>query len=87
MSDQSNDEFEVFERQEPFTHLCTFELARDGDRTNATDGIDVVQIPAYPNGLFGACDGCGGSSDELDLVGWERIAAVCGLRICPLGAQ
>jgi 3-phytase len=87
VSDQSNDEFEVFDRQEPFRHLCTFELARDGDRTNATDGIDVVQIPAYPNGLFGACDGCGGSSDELDLVAWERIAAACGLRICPLGAS
>ncbi len=86
VSDQSNDEFEVFDRQEPFTHLCTFELASGGDRTNATDGIDVVQIPAYPNGLFGACDGCGGGSDQLDLVGWERIAEACGLRICPLGA-
>ncbi len=87
VSDQSNDEFEVFERQEPFAHLCTFELSSSGGSTNATDGIDVVQIPAYPNGLFGACDGCGGGEDELDLVAWERIATACGLRVCPLGAS
>jgi 3-phytase len=86
VSDQSNDEFEVFDRREPFAHLCTFVLEHGGDRTDATDGIDVVQIPAYANGLFGACDGCGGSSDELDLVRWERIAEACGLRVCPLGA-
>jgi 3-phytase len=85
VSDQSNDEFEVFTRREPFAHLCTFELATDGDRTNATDGIEVVQIPAYPNGIFGACDSCGAGDDELDLVPWERIAAACALDVCPLG--
>jgi hypothetical protein len=85
VSDQSENEFEVFDRQPPFTHRCTFEMRSGSDITDDTDGIDVVQIPAYPNGLFGACDGCSGSTDELDLAYWEDIAAACGLRICPLG--
>jgi hypothetical protein len=87
VSDQSRDEFEVFERQEPFRHLCTFDLEVDGDQTDATDGIDVVQVPAFPGGLFGACDGCSGGEDQLDLVRWERIAEACGLRVCSLGVS
>jgi len=85
VSDQAEDEFEVFEREPPFAHRCTFELRRGSDVTDETDGIDVAQIPAYPGGIFGACDGCGGSQDELDLVPWESIATACGLRVCPLG--
>jgi hypothetical protein len=85
VSDQKNNEFEVFERQPPFTHLCTFELRAESDLTNATDGIDVFQDTAFPDGLFGACDNCHGPGDELDLVAWEDIAVACPLDVCPLG--
>jgi myo-inositol-hexaphosphate 3-phosphohydrolase len=85
VSDQANDQFEVYDRQSPFTHRCTFQANTNGDRTNDTDGIDIMQSTAYPNGLFAACDGCSGSSDEMDLVRWESIAVECGLDICQLG--
>jgi hypothetical protein len=88
-SDQSNDEFEVFDRLS-LQHLGSF-LVRDasGDRVNDTDGIDVFQAPThrFPGGLFAACDGCSGSDDDADLVGWERIAAALDLAVCPDGGE
>ena len=85
VSDQVNNEYDVFDRQPPFAHRCSFELVAGSDLTDDTDGIDVIQSAAYPGGLFGACDHCNGSKDELDLASWERIAEACGLEVCPLG--
>ena len=71
--DKKATEFEVFDR-ESLEHLFTFHLAdRDGHVTNATDGIDILQVPltGFPDGVFAACDGCGSSKpDEMDLIGW-----------------
>jgi len=86
-SDQSHDEFEVFDRL-TLRHLGTF-LVRDasGDRVNDTDGIDIFQAPTarFPAGVFGACDSCSGTGDDVDLVRWERIASALGLDVCPDG--
>jgi myo-inositol-hexaphosphate 3-phosphohydrolase len=85
---RSATQFEVFDRV-TLDHLGTFRL-RDatGEFTNATDGIDILQtpIPGFPYGLLAACDGCGDiPSEELDVVSWDRIAAVLGLNRCPGG--
>jgi hypothetical protein len=83
-------EFEVFDR-ETFAHVGTFRLrTSDGDWTGSTDGIDIFQGPSTEatGGVFAACDGCGGlgqSVDELDIVGWDRIATALDLQICPNG--
>jgi myo-inositol-hexaphosphate 3-phosphohydrolase len=81
-------EFEVFDRVS-LRHLGTFTLADgQGDATNRTDGIDILQtpLPGFPNGIFAACDGCGSTlPDEMDVVRWERIAQALGLDVCPDG--
>lgn len=82
VSDQKNDEFEIFDRNS-FSHLCSFSMHSGSDRTNDTDGIDVFQGPAAPRGgIFGACDNCRGSSDELDIALWADIAIACGIAMC-----
>jgi myo-inositol-hexaphosphate 3-phosphohydrolase len=84
VSDQGSSEFEVFAR-DGFEHLCTFSMRRGTDLTHATDGIDILQSRAYPEGLFGACDGCSWTGgDELHLAEWPAIARACGLRVCPM---
>ncbi len=86
--DKKATEFEVFDR-ESLEHLTTFRLRdREGHITNATDGIDLLQtpLPGFPDGVFAACDGCGSSRpDEMDLIGWGRIAEAVGLARCPGG--
>jgi 3-phytase len=85
VSDQGNSEFEVF-RRDSFEHACTFSMKKGTDLTHDTDGIDVLQSPAFPAGLFGACDGCSlRGGDELHIAEWPAIAKVCGLRVCPVG--
>jgi 3-phytase len=84
VSDQGNDEFEVFRRTD-FSHVCTFRIEGRVRQTRDTDGIDVLQSSAFPDGLFGACDDCSSNDhDELDLVPWPAIARACGLRVCPV---
>lgn len=91
-SDQDKEatEFEVFDR-ESLAHLTTFRLRdREGHITNATDGIDLLQtpLPGFPDGMFAACDGCGSSKpDELDVIGWGKIADAVGLERCPGGVR
>jgi 3-phytase len=81
-------QFEVFDRV-TLAHRATFELEDgQGEVTNATDGIEIVQdpLPGFPSGFLAACDGCGTDEpDEMDVVGWERIAAVMGLEHCARG--
>ena len=80
----------MFDRK-TFAHLGNFRLRASGtDWTGSTDGIDVFQGPATvaTGGIFAACDGCGHhgqSRDELDIVGWDQIAASLGLMVCPNG--
>ncbi len=84
---QAPAEFEVFERT-TFRHVGAFVLQdASGDFTNATDGIDVFQTPTtrFPAGVFGACDDCLDGGDDIDLVGWDRVAAALGLAVCPDG--
>ncbi len=79
-------EFEVFDRV-TLRHLATFTLEDGrGEFTSATDGIDILQtpLPGFPAGIFAACDGCGSNEpDEIDVIGWDRIAAAVGLQRCP----
>ena len=86
--DKTATEFEVFDRQS-LEHVTTFRLGdREGHLTNATDGIDLLQtpLPGFPDGVLAACDGCGSSKpDEMDLIGWGRIADAVGLKRCPGG--
>lgn len=86
--DKKATEFEVFAR-ESLEHVATFRLRdRDGHVTNATDGIDLLQtpLPGFPDGVLAACDGCGSSRpDEMDLIGWAKIADAVGLDRCPDG--
>lgn len=86
--DKKATEFEVFDRR-TLEHLKTFRLAdRDGHVTNATDGLDILQtpLPGFPDGVLAVCDGCGSSKpDELDVIGWSRIADAVGLMRCPAG--
>jgi hypothetical protein len=81
-------EFEVFDRL-TLDHLGTFEVADgSGELTDRTDGIDILQrpLPGFPNGMLAACDGCGSTlPEEMDVVRWERIAALLGLDLCPDG--
>jgi hypothetical protein len=83
-------EFEVFDRR-TLAHVGTFRMRAAGDDwTGSTDGIDVFQGSGTDatGGVFAACDGCGQhgqSTDELDIVGWDRIADALGLRVCPGG--
>ena len=83
-------EFEVFDRM-TFSYLGNFRLQAGGsDWTGSTDGIDVFQgaATAATGGIFAACDGCGQngqSRDQLDIVGWDRIAEGLGLLVCPNG--
>ncbi len=81
-------EIEVFER-ESLVHLGTFRLRNaHGVATGATDGIALLQtpVPGFPDGLLAVCDGCGSTPrDEVDVIGWERIASVMGLERCPGG--
>jgi myo-inositol-hexaphosphate 3-phosphohydrolase len=88
VSDQNNDEFEIFNRETvagTHTWRCMFEVFDGGDKTNDCDGIDIFQDTSYPNGLFGACDNCGGVAvDELDLVYpvTTEILQACAV-VCP----
>lgn len=88
--DKKATEFEVFDR-ESLAHVTTFRLRdRDGHVTNATDGIDLLQtpLPGFPDGVLAACDGCGSSKpDEMDLIGWGRVADAVGLKRCPGGVS
>jgi 3-phytase len=81
-------EFEVFDRVS-LAHIGTFRMGDGaGDFTDSTDGIDILQapLPGLPYGVLAACDGCGSSQPEgLDVVAWERVAAVMGLDLCPGG--
>ena len=81
-------QFEVFDRV-TLEHRATFALEdAEGEPTNATDGIEIVQdpLPGFPNGFLAACDGCGTDEpDEMDVVSWDRIAAAVGLDRCPGG--
>ncbi|MCC6765737.1 MAG: phytase [Deltaproteobacteria bacterium] len=85
---RSATEIEVFER-ESLTHLGTFRLRNAaGAATRATDGIALLQtpLPGYASGLLAVCDGCGSTPrDEMDVVGWDQVAAVMGLERCPGG--
>jgi hypothetical protein len=89
-SDQRGGEtdFEVFDRI-TLDHLATFRLDDGGGEfTDRTDGLDILQVPlpGFPAGILAACDGCGSTApDELDVVGWGRIAAALGLAVCPGG--
>ena len=91
-SESAYSEFEVFDRG-TFTHLGSFRMRAEGDDwTGSTDGIDIFQGAGTEatGGIFAACDGCGQhgqAKDELDIVGWDRIAAALGLRVCPRGAS
>jgi 3-phytase len=79
-------EIEVFDR-ESLTHLGTFRLRNAaGEATGATDGISILQLPlpGFAGGLLAMGDGST-TSDEMDVVGWDRIAAVMGLERCPNG--
>jgi myo-inositol-hexaphosphate 3-phosphohydrolase len=82
-------EFEVFQRQPPYDHLCTFTLKNGAELTNDTDGIDIAQTTAFGGGgMFMACDDCQAGSqepDHIDIIEWEDIAAACGLDSCPGG--
>lgn len=82
-------QFEVFDRI-TLEHRVAFELEDgQGEFTNATDGIEIVQdpLPGFPSGFLAACDGCGTDEpDEMDVVSWERIAAAVGLERCVAGA-
>ncbi|MDD1668148.1 MAG: phytase, partial [Methanomicrobiales archaeon] len=90
-SESAYSEFEVFDRKS-FAYLGNFRMRAAGDDwTGSTDGIDVFQGSATEatGGIFAACDGCGQhgqARDELDIVGWDRIAAQLHLRVCPNGA-
>jgi 3-phytase len=88
--DKKATEFEVFAR-ESLDHITTFRLRdREGHVTNATDGLDLLQtpLPGFPDGMLATCDGCGSSRpDEMDLVGWSRIADAVGLDRCPGGRK
>src|SRR6185295_5487582 len=80
-------EFKVFDRQ-TLAFLGSFRLEDGtGDYTNSTDGLDLLQtpVPAFPNGVLAACDGCGSLPDEMDVVSWDRIAAAMRLNVCPSG--
>jgi hypothetical protein len=81
-------QLEIFDRL-TLTHLGAFRLQDgSGEFTDSTDGVDILQtpLPGFPDGLVAACDGCGSSvPDEMDVVGWDRIAAVVGLERCPGG--
>jgi len=83
-------QFEVFDRV-TLEHRATFELEDgQGEFTNATDGIEIVQdpLPGFPSGFLAACDGCGTDEpDEMDVVSWERIASALGLERCPGGVS
>ncbi|MCC6847330.1 MAG: phytase [Deltaproteobacteria bacterium] len=85
---RSATEIEIFER-ESLTHIGTFRLRNAaGAATRATDGIALLQapLPGYASGLLAVCDGCGSTPrDEMDVVGWDRVAAVMGLERCPGG--
>jgi myo-inositol-hexaphosphate 3-phosphohydrolase len=91
-SDQqlSATEFEIFDRV-TLAHLGTFRLSDGaGDFSNATDGLDILQtpLPGFPAGILAVCDGCGdGPQDEMDVVGWDRIASTMGLNMCPDGIE
>lgn len=82
-------EFEVFDRV-TLGHVGTFTVQDgNGEFTNSTDGIDILQtpLPGLPNGVLAACDGCGSTlPDEMDMVSWDRVADVLGLDVCPGGA-
>ena len=88
VSDQKGTaEFEVFDRR-TLVHVGTFVAQNAGGSfTSATDGIDVFQTPTtrFPAGVFAACDRCGSSNDEVDVVSWDRIAGALGLAVCPDG--
>lgn len=78
-------EFEVFDRKS-LAHLGTFTMMNaEGDVTNATDGVDVFQMPTprFPAGVFAACDDCSRTGDDIDLVSWDRVATELGLEVCP----
>lgn len=81
-------EIEIFDRQS-LIHLGTFQLRNArGEPTRATDGIAILQgaVPGFPDGLLAVCDGCGSTPrDEMDVVAWDRVAAVMGLDRCPNG--
>jgi len=81
-------EFEIFERVS-LEHLGTFWIQNgDGEFTDATDGIDILQapLPGFPSGVLAVCDGCGANlPDEMDLVSWDRVASTMGLKRCPDG--
>jgi hypothetical protein len=81
-------EFEVYDRA-TLGHLLTFTLADAlGEVVDGTDGIDILEtpVPGFPAGMFAACDGCGDSDPEtMDVIGWDRIAALTGLAACPSG--
>jgi myo-inositol-hexaphosphate 3-phosphohydrolase len=80
-------DFEVFERT-TFAHVGTFRLRNAaGNVTNATDGVDIFQVPTSlsASGLFAACDDCSNSGDDFDLIRWDKIATTFGLAICPRG--
>ena len=83
-------QFEVFDR-ETLVHVATFRLQdAGGERTDSTDGIDILQVPlpGLASGILAACDGCGDSKPEgLDVVDWERVAARVGLDRCPGGGE
>jgi myo-inositol-hexaphosphate 3-phosphohydrolase len=82
-------QFEVFDRV-TLQHVGTFEIEDgSGDFTDSTDGVAILQtpLPGFPNGVFAACDGCGSTlPEEVDVIGWDRIASVLGLNVCPGGA-
>ncbi len=80
-------DFEVFDRV-TFAHVGTFRMANSaGDGTNATDGLDIFQVPTstFPTGVFAACDDCHATDDDFDLIRWDRIATALGLLVCPEG--
>ncbi len=80
-------EFEIFDRVS-FAHVGTFRMQNAaGDPTNATDGLDIFQVPTSlsASGILAACDDCNDADDDFDVIRWERIASQFGLEICPRG--
>jgi 3-phytase len=81
-SSQGNSRFVVYTREGDNAYLATFRIAAGNgiDGAEATDGIDVTNVPlgrAFPLGLFVAHDGRNERSrrhTNYKLVPWETIA-------------
>jgi hypothetical protein len=84
-SSQGADEFAVYDREPPHSHLGNFRIVENAgaaiDDVSGTDGIDVMNAPLgspFPSGVFvaqdGRNDGARGPNQNYKLVPWQSVA-------------